>query len=131
METISNPEVSKRNKILKGYAAFNDGDWPTLKKLLCEGVVWHKMHGGGEIRGRDGEQGVLAYLQQLRGTTEADFLGMAIHDQTVITVDFSHVTPEKSSDIPVEGDHACADRIVFDDTGCIKEVWHCESGTHP
>jgi SnoaL-like protein len=118
---VSKPLLSKRNAILKGYAAFNDADWGTLGELLCEDVVWHPMDSEQEdIHGRDG---VLAELQRLRTTTEADFLGTAVHGDTAITVDFTH-------SISDEGDHACADRIRFDGSGCISEVWHCLTHQH-
>lgn len=126
--------VTRRNRILKGYAAFTDGEWEKLRDLLCKDVVWHTMPDKNgvsqEIRGRDGPYvpgpnptGVVAYLEQLRNTNDVDLLGMAILDNVAITVDFTQSTDE-------EGPHGCADRIVFDDSGCIKEVWHCDAATH-
>ena len=115
MMPSSKPLLSKRNAILKGYAAFNDADWETLRNLLCENVVWHQMGHGPDISGRDD---VLVHLQDLRTHNEAEFLGTAIHKDTAITLDFTH-------SISDEGDHACADRIRFDGDGCIIEVWHC------
>jgi ketosteroid isomerase-like protein len=118
---VSKPLLSKRNTIVKGYAAFNDADWDTLRELLCQDVVWHPMdHHAPDIEGRDA---VLAELQRLRTTNEAEFLGAAIHDDTAIALDFTHSLDD-------EGDHACGDRIRFDEaSGCIIEVWHCV--THP
>ena len=118
---VTKPLLSKRNTILNGYAAFNDADWDTLRELLCEDVVWHPMnHDDPDIHGRDE---VLAHLQDLRTSNEAEFLGAAIHEDTAVTVDFTHSVGD-------EGDHACGDRIRFDhNSGCIAEVWHCV--THP
>ncbi len=117
---VSKPLLSKRNTIRKGYAAFNDADWDTVSELLCANVVWHPMHGGEDIVGRDE---VLAELQRLRITNEAEFLGTAIHEDIAVTVDFTHSLDD-------DGDHACADQIRFDGSGCISEVWHCVAGHH-
>jgi len=122
---------TKKSRILKGYAAFTDSDWETLREILSEDVVWHTMDGKETIRGRDGAYvagsedptGVLEYLQQLRNTNDVEFMGMAIQGDAAITVDYTHTTDD-------EGDHACADKIAFDDSGCIKEVWHCAAATH-
>jgi ketosteroid isomerase-like protein len=111
----SKPLLSKRNTIHKGYAAFNDADWDTLGEVLHEDVVWHPMHDADDdIVGREA---VIAELQRLRLTNEAEFFGTAIHENEAITVDFTHSLDD-------HGDHACADRIRFHD-GCIIEVWHC------
>ena len=119
--------VTQRNRILKGYAAFSNGDWDTVEALLAEGVRWHTMETDEEpsrlIAGRDGDDGVLAYLRDLRTRNDVEFLGVAIKDDVAIAVDFT-----KSDDHV--GDHGCADRIVFDDSGLIKEVWHCAAATH-
>ena len=124
MLEINNAPAAKRNTVLKGYTAFNDGDWETLKELLCENVVWHTMDEPSRtITNRDGPDGVLAYLQQLRDTTEAEFLGMAAQDDVVITLDYTYSSGR-------EGNHACADVIVLDEAGCIKEVRHCAAGSH-
>jgi hypothetical protein len=121
MLEIKDPLVARRNAILKGYAAFNDGDWDSLQELLCENVVWHTMEEPSRmISGRDD---VLAYLQGLRDTTEAKFLGMAMQGDVAVTLDFTYTSLG-------EGDHACADEIVFDEAGCIKEVHHCAAATH-
>ncbi len=121
MLEINNAPAAKRNAILKGYAAFNDGDWAALTELLCENVVWHTMDEPSRtITNRDN---VLAYLKELRDTTEAEFLGMATQDNVVITLDFTYSSGH-------EGNHACADVIVLDETGCIKEVRHCAAGSH-
>jgi predicted SnoaL-like aldol condensation-catalyzing enzyme len=120
MVAISQPLMTRRNRILKGYAAFTDGDWDALGKLLCENVVWHKMHPGGVV---EGKEAVIAYLTQLRDTADVEFMGMAIQDNVAVTVDFTHMTTD-------EGDHGCADRILFDDSDCIAEVWHCAAATH-
>lgn len=122
MQGINNLQVGKKNPILRGYAAFNDRDWQALGALLHAEVVWHRVddpHDENPIRGRED---VIAHLQELRDTTEAEFLGMAVHDNTVITVDYSFV-------IPAESSHACADKVVFDGD-LISEVWHCNAGTH-
>jgi ketosteroid isomerase-like protein len=121
MRRISRPAAS-RNRVLSGYAAFNEGDWTTLQKLLCQDVVWHPMDGGGAIKGQDR---VMAHLKELRDTTVAELCGIAMTTQgdAAITVDFTRTSRK-------EGDHACADKIVFDGSGCIKEVWHCAVDTH-
>ncbi|HEV3364862.1 MAG TPA: nuclear transport factor 2 family protein [Acidimicrobiia bacterium] len=114
------PQLSRRNTILKGYAAFNDADWETMKGLLSANVVWHKMKPpGGKVEGRDD---VIAYLQELRASNEAEFLGMAIKGDVAITVDFTHSTSD-------HGDHGCADRVLFDASGLICEVTHCAADT--
>ena len=119
--------ATKSNRILKGYAAFSNGDWDTVEELLCEGVRWHTMATEDEpsrlIEGRDGENGVLAYLKQLRKTNDVEFMGVAVQGNVAVAVDFTQ------SEDPV-GDHGCADRIELDDSGCIKEVWHCATATH-
>jgi ketosteroid isomerase-like protein len=122
MLPIAHLPLAKKNKILDGYSAFNEGDWTTLTGLLCEDVVWYPMDGGTAISGRDN---VIAYLQELQSApTEAELLGMAIHGDSAITVASTPPTGK-------EGDHACADKIVFDEeSGCIKEVWHCAADTH-
>ena len=113
---VAKPLLSQSNTIAKGYAAFNDADWNALAELLHQNVVWHPMHGGQAISGRDL---VLAELQRLRITNEADFLGAAIHDDTAISLDFTHSLDD-------HGDHPCADKIRFDpEDGSIVEVWHC------
>jgi hypothetical protein len=123
MQPSSVPSLSKRNTILKGYAAFNDADWPTMRTLLCADVKWHRMAhdpaGPGVVEGLDD---VIDYLTELRTNNEAEFLGMAIQGNTAITVDFTHSLLD-------DGDHGCADRILFDASGCISEVWHCETDT--
>jgi hypothetical protein len=124
MLEIKDPLVARRNAILKGYTAFNDGDWDTLRELLCENVVWHTMEEPSRmITPREGPDGVIAYLMGLRDTTEAKFLGMAVQGDVAVTLDFTYTSLD-------EGDHACADEIVFDETGCIKEVHHCAAATH-
>jgi ketosteroid isomerase-like protein len=120
MLRIVNPQVARRTLILRGYGAFNAGDWPALQALLSANVVWHPMDGGEAIRGRDK---VMAHLKALRKTTEAEFLSMVSHDDAAITVDFTHTSRK-------EGDHACADKILFEKSGRIKEVWHCAAATH-
>ena len=117
---VSKPLLSQSNTIAKGYAAFNDADWGTLTELLHVDVVWHPMHGGSEIRGRDL---VLAELQRLRITNEADFLGAAVHGDTAVSLDFTHSLDD-------DGDHPCADRIRFENDGSIIEVWHCVTHHH-
>jgi SnoaL-like domain len=123
MATSTVPQLSKRNTILKGYAAFNDADWDTMRRLLCENVTWHRMEhdpaGPGVISGRED---VITYLQGLRSKNEAEFLGMAIQGDQAITVDFTH-------SLLGDGDHGCADRILFDTSGCIREVFHCATDT--
>jgi hypothetical protein len=120
MQPISNLRLAKKNQLLKGYAAFNDDDRATLEQLLCEDVIWHPMDGGPPITGREA---VLDLLHELRvNGTEAELFGVASHDDASITLDFTTGGPE--------GDHACADKIEFDESGCIREVWHCSAGTH-
>ena len=120
MATSAVPQLSKRNTILRGYEAFNEADWETMKRLLAENVVWHKMKppGGKE----EGRQKVVDYLMELRAKNEAEFLGMAISGDAAITVDFTHSTAD-------HGPHGCADRIKFDAQGLICEVRHCAADT--
>ena len=113
------PLLSKRNTIARGYAAFNAADWETLTELLHEDVVWHGMHGAAPISKR---APVLAELQRLRESNEAEFFGTAIHQDEAISVDFTHAVNDSES-------HACADRIRFED-GRIREVWHCVTHQH-
>jgi hypothetical protein len=118
---ITAPHLSRKSTILKGYAAFNEGDWTTMRELLSADVVWHKMvPPGGKAEGLDD---VIEYLTELRLSNQAEFLGMAIQGDAAVTVDFT-----TSSDD--HGDHGCADRIEFDGSGKICEVWHCAADTH-
>lgn len=120
MGQVTNPLLVQRNQILKGYAAFNEGDRATLEGLLCEDVIWHPMDGSAAVIGRNA---VLDLLAELRANgTEAELLGLASEGTASITLDFSSGGPE--------GNHACADKIDFDESGCIREVWHCSTGTH-
>jgi hypothetical protein len=118
----------QNNQILDGYAAFNAGEWETVKGLFCPDFdedgesfpAWHPMDGTAAIRGRDA---IINYLQGLRGEgTTAQLLGVASHGASLITLDYTSGGKE--------GPHACADKIVFSESGCIKEVWHCSAGTH-
>jgi hypothetical protein len=120
METqgIDNPLVAKRNPILRGYAAFNDGRWDILEELLSPTVKWHGMHG----EYFDNRDDVITHLKDLRLTNEAEFLGMTIKDNAAVTLDYTYSSSE--------GDHGCADRILFDGQGLITEVWHCKAATH-
>ncbi|MGH9037930.1 MAG: hypothetical protein ACRD0O_19405, partial [Acidimicrobiia bacterium] len=106
-----------------GYSAFNAGDWATLEKLLFGTVKWHPMDGKKAIVGR---KKVIDHLKGLHNDgIRAEFRGVANHGTDSIAVDLTS-DPNNA----VGGDHACADKIVFDDNGCILEVWHCSSGTH-
>ena len=126
---ITNPAVKRKNQLFRGYAAFNDGNRAVLAGLFCDDFTdddgndfpaWHRMDHTGTIRGKER---ILDYLLELRSHgAEAEFLGAASDGKVSITVDFTYNGPE--------GDHACADRIEFDNHGRIKEVWHCEAGTH-
>ena len=127
---ITTPAVARKNQLFRGYAAFNDGNRPVLAELFCDDFTgddgklfpaWHLMDHSGTVRGKEK---ILDYLlDELRAHgTEAEFLGVASDGNMSITVDFTYNSPE--------GDHACADRIVFDQRNRIKEVWHCEAGTH-
>src|SRR2546422_8552797 len=112
--------LAKRDTILKGYAAFNARDRATLEGLLCEDVIFHPMHGGAPIAGR---AAVLDYLEQLWDSgLRAALLGVASQGNASITLDFTSGGEEE--------DHACADKIEFDESGCIREVWHCSAATH-
>jgi ketosteroid isomerase-like protein len=118
--------LTKRNRILRGYAAFSGGDWDTVTELLCVDVTWHTMPEAGvsrTIQGRDGNDGVLAHLKGLRNNNDVELMGVAIQGNVAVAVDFTHSTGP-------EGDHGCADRIRFDESGCIAEVWHCDAATH-
>ncbi|MCA1843732.1 MAG: nuclear transport factor 2 family protein, partial [Actinobacteria bacterium] len=123
MQGINNSLVARRNPILMGYAAFNDGDWDTLRTLLSPEVVWHPMEGTDDPGDKVGPDAVIAHLQHLRETSEAEFLSMTTKDDVVITLDFTYTTSPP-------GDHGCADRIRFDESGRIAEVWHCNAATH-
>ena len=134
---IKNSQVARRNDILKGYAAFNDGDRTVLEELFCDDFTdkdgndfpaWHLMNGTGTKRGK---ARILDYLvDELRpgnpsagiASTEAEFVDAISDGNTSIAIDFTHGSPE--------GNHACADKILFDDDGRIVEVWHCASDTH-
>jgi hypothetical protein len=128
---IKKPVVARKNKLFKGYAAFNDGNRKVLADLFCdtftdaegnEFPAWHKMSNAGTVTGKDD---VLDYLlDELRtqGGAEAELLGVSSDGNVSITVDFTYNGPE--------GDHACADKILFDDSGRIKEVWHCKADSH-
>jgi hypothetical protein len=128
-------QFSVQNKqLLDGYAAFNeatsadDARWEIVKGLFCEDFTedgerfpaWHPMDGTAAKRGR---QEIIEYLQWLRGQgTTAQLLGVASQGNALITLDFT-----TGGD---EGPHACADKIVLSESGCIKEVWHCSTATH-
>jgi hypothetical protein len=79
------------------------------------------MDGGDPIIGREP---VIAHLEGLRNNAhaEAELLGVAIatDNNAAITVDFTRMTGP-------EGNHACADKILFDGSGLIQEVWHCST----
>jgi hypothetical protein len=133
MFQVQNLPLATRNlQLLRGYIAFNAGDRDTLGSLFCdddedhEGNVrfplWHLMDGTGTIRGKEL---ILDYLVDdlWANGTRADFLGVGSQGTSSITLDFT-------TDLPGEEDHVCADKIVFDESGCIKEVWHCSSATH-
>lgn len=132
MLQVTNALLGKRDlQILLGYTAFNERDDATLRGLFCDDVVvdgkafpaWHPMEGGAPITGREV---IISYLLDLwdKGI-RADFRGLANHESASIAIDFTtDPRPE------VGGDHACADKIEFDGSGRIKEVWHCSSGTH-
>lgn len=123
MQNINNLQVGRKNPILRGYAAFNDRDWQAMEALLDAEVVWHRMDDPRDANPIRGRAAVIAHLMELRDTTEAEFLGVAIHGNTAITVDYSWVIPE-------EGSHACADKVVLNGD-VITEVWHCNAGSHP
>jgi ketosteroid isomerase-like protein len=117
---------AKKNKIVKGYAAFTDGDWDTVQELLSDDIVWHPMRGHDESSEPEpivGKEKVIAHLQTLRNTNDVELIGTAVHGPFAIAVDYTHSTD-------AIGDHGCADLIRFDDSGCIAEFWHCHSGTH-
>ena len=122
MENINNLLVAKKNPILRGYAAFNDRDWETLRGLLSPNVVWHPMPGTDDPGDKVGPDQVIDHLKHLRETSEVEFVGMSSHGHAAVTLDFTYTTSG-------EGDHACADRIEFDEHG-IREVWHCAAATH-
>jgi hypothetical protein len=129
-----NPALAKKNKILAGYAAFNDGKREILEQVFCENLkddndvlefpAWHLMD---STEVKRGQEEVIDYLlDTLRDGDQgarAEFLGVASHGNTSISVDYTYNGPG--------GDHACADKIVFDEaSGRIKEVWHCSTDTH-
>ena len=123
MDRIGNALVGKKNPILRGYAAFNDGDWDALRALLSPQIVWHPMPDTDEPGDKEGPDDVIAHLQHLRETTEVEFVGMTSHDDFAITLDYTFTTSG-------HGDHGCADTIKFDEDGLIREVWHCAAATH-
>ena len=88
--------------------------------------VWHPMDGGAAITGR---QAIIAHLQGLRAggvagppPAQATLVGVADHGNKSITLDVTLGGPE--------GSHACADKVEFDESGCIKVFWHCSTDTH-
>ena len=121
-----------------GYAAFNKDDWTTVEALFCDDTppdnpefpVWYPMHHEHDegpptpppepIRGR---VAIMRHLQDLRGTkVKAKLVGVADHGHTAVTLDISTGGHE--------GDHACADEVLFDDSGRIKSFRHCAAGLH-
>src|SRR5438093_6149763 len=110
---ITNPVVARKNMILRGYAAFNRGDRPVLADLFCDDFedngeqfpAWHLMDGTGTIRGKNAILDYLVDDLRIAQGAEAEFLGVASQGNTSITVDYTYNGPE--------GDHACADKIVF------------------
>ena len=121
MESLGNPLVGRKNPILRGYAAFNDCDWDGLREVLSDAIVWHPMPDSEDPGDKVGKDAVILHLQRMRETSEAEFLGMTFKDDVAITLDFTYTTSG-------EGDHGCADRIRFDESG-IVEVWHCATAT--
>lgn len=119
-----------------GYAAFNRDDWAAVEALFCDDTpdsdnpqfpVWYPMHHPHDqdppspIRGR---AAIMRQLQSLRGTkVKVKLVGVADHGHTAVTLDIS--TGGR------EGNHACADEVVFDDTGRITSFRHCAAGLHP
>ena len=113
--------------ISDGYAAFNKGDWATVRELFCddstdengqvEFPLWEKMEHEGPIRGRSA---IIDYLQELREDgVKAKLLAVADHGHTSVTLDIS---------TGGEGPHACADEVEFDASGRIKVFRHCVAG---
>ena len=123
MQGIDNAPVAGKNPILRGYAAFNDGDWDTVRNLLSPDVVWHPMPDSDDPGDKFGPDQVIAHLQRLRASSEIEFLGVTTKNDVAITLDFTYTTSPP-------GDHGCADRIKFDASGRILEFWHCHSATH-
>ena len=123
MQGINNTSVAGKNSILRGYVAFNDGDWDTVRSMLSPDVVWHPMPDSDDPGDKVGPDAVIAHLQHLRETSEIEFLGMIANGDVAITLDFTYSTSPP-------GDHGCADRIRFDASGRILEFWHCNSATH-
>jgi len=118
----------QNTQLLDGFEAFNAGDWATVEELFCSDFTeggkkfpaWHPMDGTAAKRGR---QAVMAHLKSLWDAgTRAQLLGSASHGASLITLDYTSGGAEPP--------HACADKIVFTESGCIKEVWHCATGTH-
>ena len=116
---------SKKNSIAKGYAAFTEGDWETVRELLSDDVTWHPMHDHADAKEPQpivGKDAVIAHLQTLRGSNDVELMGTAVQGPFAITVDYTESTD-------AIGNHGCADLIRFEG-GCIAEFWHCHSGTH-
>jgi hypothetical protein len=123
-----------------GYAAFNNDDWAAVEELFCDDTpnsdkpefpVFYPMHHQHDeeppkpppdpLRGR---AAIVGHLQSLRGQKlKAKLVGVADHGHTAVTLDISTGGHE--------GDHACADEVLFDDTGRIKSFRHCAAGLHP
>jgi hypothetical protein len=123
-------------QITEGYAAFNDANgnepndpnWAIVEAVFCKDTpdtnpefpVWHPMDGEAAIRGR---KAIIAHLRGLRAApAQATLVGVADHGNKSITLDVTFGGPE--------GSHACADKIEFDESGCIKVFWHCATDTH-
>ena len=118
-------QSTQSTQLSKGYAAFNSGDWDTVRALFCQDdaatgfPVFHPMGGGAAITGREA---IIAELQRLRAAAaQATLVGVADHENKSNTLDITLGGPD--------GSHACADLVVFDDSGFIKEFWHCNTET--
>jgi len=137
-------QSTQSTQLSEGYAAFNradgnnpnDPNWAIVAALFCQDTpddaatpdfpVLHPMDGGAAITGR---QAIIAHLQGLRAggvagppPAQATLVGVADHGNKSITLDVTLGGPE--------GSHACADKVEFDESGCIKVFWHCSTDTH-
>ncbi|HKN38374.1 MAG TPA: hypothetical protein VJ456_04590 [Acidimicrobiia bacterium] len=130
-------QSTQSTQLSEGYAAFNradgnnpnDPNWAIVAALFCDDTpdaanpdfpVWHPMDGGAAITG---QQAIIAHLRGLRAAAaQATLVGVADHGNKSITLDVTLGGPE--------GSHACADKVEFDESGCIKVFWHCSTDTH-
>ena len=97
--------------ISDGYAAFNKGDFATVRELFCDDTeengevfpLWEKMDHEGPIRGRTA---IIDYLTGLREDgVKAKLLAVADHGHTAVTLDIS---TDAGRELDLGGGQGCA-----------------------